>query len=140
MGRGKTPFGYRIQNGQAVICKEEAAQILKMFEGYFGGLSFISSARKAGLELTHGSAKGIMKNPHIRGDDFYPAIIDQVTYDAFEAERKRREKALGKDRIKKKTVKKMPAPVAFRIRDPVQMADDPYRQAEYIYSLIESEV
>lgn len=140
MGRGKTPFGYRIQSGQAVICEEEAAQILKMFEGYLGGFSFISSARKDGLELTHGSAKGIMKNPHIRGDDFYPAIIDQGKYEAFEAERKRREKALGRDKIKKKTVQKISAPIAFRIRDPVKITDDPYRQAEYIYSLIESEV
>ena len=140
MGRGKTPYGYRIQNGEAVICEEEAAQILKMFEGYLAGLSLISSAREAGLKLTHSSVKGIMKNRHLLGDDFYPAIIKRETYDAFEAERIRRQKALGRHGIRKKTVKKLSASVAFWIRDPVHMKDDPYRQAEYIYSLIESEV
>lgn len=140
MGRGKTPYGYRIQNGEAVICEEEAAQILKMFEGYLAGLSLISSAREAGLKLTHSSVKGIMKNRHLQGDDFYPAIIKRETYDAFEAERIRRQKALGRDGIRKKTVKKRPSPVYFRIKDADQMMDDPYEQAGYIYSLIESEV
>ena len=140
MSRGHMPYGYRIENGAAVIHEEEAAQIQKMYEGYLSGLSLIASAAKAGITMTHSSAKRMMQNPHLLGDDFYPAIIDQETYDPFEAERQRREKALGRDKRKKKTMEARPAPTAFRMRKPVTVNTDPYKQAEYLYSLIESEV
>lgn len=140
MSRGHTPYGYRIENGVAVIHEEEAAQIRKMYQEYLGGLSLIASADEAGITLNHSSAKRIMQNPHLLGDDFYPAIIDQETYDAFEAERQRREKALGRNNRKKKTVEARPAPIAFRMGKPMPVSDDPYKQAEYVYSLIEREV
>ena len=60
--------------------------------------------------------------------------------DAFEAERIRRQKALGRDGIRKKTVKKKPSPVSFRINEVDRMMDDPYEQAGYVYSLIEREI
>ena len=90
--------------------------------------------------MKHSSAKRMMQNSHLLGDDFYPAIIDQETYDAFEAERQRREKTLGRNKRKKKTMEARPAPTAFRMRKPVMVNTDPYKQAEYLYSLIESEV
>lgn len=140
MRKGHTPYGYRIENGMAVICEEEAAQIRKMYEGYLGGLSLIGAAAEVGLEMKHSAAKRLMQNPHLLGDDFYPAIIDQETYDALEAERKLREQALGRDKRKKKTIEARPAPTAFRMGKPVPVSDGPYKQAEYVYSLIESEV
>ena len=84
MSRGHTPYGYRIENGVTVIHEEEAAQIRKMYKGYLGGLSLVASAAEAGITMKHSSAKRMMQNPHLLGDDFYPAIIDQKTYDAFE--------------------------------------------------------
>ena len=140
MSRGHTPYGYRIENGAAVIHEEEAAQIRKMYEGYLGGLSLGAAAAEAGITMTHSSAKRTMQNSHLLGDEFYPAIIDRETYDAFEEERRRREKALGRDNLERKTVEAGPAPTAFRIKQAVQTFADPYRQAEYMYSLIESEV
>lgn len=139
MGRGHTPFGYRIENGMAVVCEEEVAQIRKLYEGYLNGLSLVAAAAEAGLTLKHTSVKCIMQNPHLLGDDFYPSIINQETYDAFEAERKRREKALGRDKRAKRPIEARPAPTSFRMREALSVDDDPYRQAEYIYSLIESE-
>ena len=139
MGRGHTPFGYRIENGVAVVCEEEAAQIRKLYEGYLNGLSLVAAAADAGLTLKHTSVKCIMQNPHLLGDDFYPAIIDQETYDVFEDERKRREKALGRDKRAKRPIEPRPAPTSFRMRDALSVNNDPYKQAEYIYSLIESE-
>ena len=139
MGRGHTPFGYRIENGKAVVCEEEAAQIRKLYERYLNGLSLVATAADAGLTMKHTSVKCIMQNPHLLGDDFYPAIIDQETYDAFEAERKRREKALGRDKRAKRPIEARPAPTSFRMREALSVNDDPYKQAEYIYSLIESE-
>jgi hypothetical protein len=68
MSRGHTPYGYRIENGVAVIHEEEAAQIRKMYQGYLGGLSLIASADEAGITLKHSSAKRIMQNPHLLGE------------------------------------------------------------------------
>lgn len=89
--------------------------------------------------MKHSSAKRIMQNPHLLGDDFYPAIIDRETYDAFEEERKRREQRFGRDKLQKKTIEARPAPTVFRMGEPEQVFDDPFKQAEYLYSIIESE-
>ena len=140
MNRGHTPYGYRIENGCAVICAKEAEQIRKMYEGYLRGLSLIAAAKEAGFQLQHSSAKRIMQNPRYLGDGFYPAIIERETFDAFEAERVRRETLLGRDGREKKKVEAAPAATAFRMRKGTQVFSDPYRQAEYLYSMIESEV
>ena len=140
MSRGHTPYGYRIENGVAVVCEEEAAQLRTMYEGYLSGLSMIEAAAKAGQTRTHASVKRMLQNSHYLGDEFYPAIIDRETFDAFETERRRREKALGRDERPKKPEEAIPAPMSFRIGKAVQSFSDPYRQAEYLYSLIESEV
>ena len=134
------PFGYKIENGTAVVCEEEAVQLRKMYDGYLGGLSLIEAAAQVGQIRTHASVKRMLQNPHYLGDDFYPALIDKETFDAFEAERIRREKALGRDDRQKNTEAAPPAPTTFRMRKKAQVFNDPYRQAEYVYSLIESEV
>lgn len=139
-GRGHTPFGYKIENGVAVVCEEQAAQLRKMYEGYLSGLSFAEAARAAGVTKTHSSLKRILQNQHLLGDDFYPAIIDRVTFDAFEAERSRREITLGRDGKERKDMRPVPAPTTFRMGKATQVYADPFRQAEYLYSLIESEV
>ena len=138
--RGHLPYGYKIENGIAVVCEEEAAQLRKMYEGYLGGLSLMEAAAQVGQSRTHASVKRMLQNPHYLGDDFYPALIDKETFDAFEAERIRREKALGRDDRQKKAPDTLPAPTTFRMRKKAQVFNDPYRQAEYVYSLIESEV
>ena len=138
--RGHLPYGYKIENGIAVVCEEEAAQLRKMYEGYLGGLSLMEAAAQVGQSRTHASVKRMLQNTHYLGDDFYPAIIDKETFDAFETERIRREKALGRDDRQKKAPDTRPAPTTFRMRKKARVFNDPYRQAEYMYSLIESEV
>lgn len=140
MNRGHMPYGYQIENGSVIVNEDQAARIRKIYKGYLGGLSLRGAAREAGLTLSHASVKRMMQNPHYLGDEFYPMIIDRETYDAFEAERRRREKALGRDNMVRKTVETGPAPTAFRTRQGEQTFSNPYRQAEYLYSLIESEV
>lgn len=137
MSRGHTPYGYRIENGIAVVCEEQAAQIRKIYEGYLGGLSLRNAAKEAGITATHSSVKRLLQNPHYLGDDFYPAIIDREIFDAFEVERQRREEALGRDKRERKTVEAVPAPTSFWMSKPTQTFSDPYQQAEYLYSLIE---
>ena len=140
MSRGHMPYGYQIENGSVIVNEDQAARIRKIYKGYLGGLSLRGAAREAGLTLSHASVKRMMQNPHYLGDEFYPMIIDRETYDAFEAERRRREKALGRDNMVRKTVETGPAPTAYRTRQAEQIFSNPYRQAEYLYSLIESEV
>ena len=41
MNMGHTPYGYRIENGNAVIEPKEAEAVVKMCEGYLDGLSLI---------------------------------------------------------------------------------------------------
>lgn len=138
--RGHLPYGYKIENGTAVVCEEEAAKLRKMYEGYLAGLSLVETAAQVGQSRTHASVKRMLQNPHYLGDDFYPAIIDKETFEAFEAERIRREKMLGRDDRQKKAPDTSLAPTAFRMRKKTRILNDPYRQAEYVYSLIESEV
>lgn len=90
-----------MENGAAVIVPEEAAQIRKIYDGYLSGLSYCEAARCAGLALTHSSVKRLLQNTHYLGDEFYPAIIESETFDAAEAERKRRLEIMGRTNIKK---------------------------------------
>ena len=40
---GQIPYGYRIENGAAVIVPEEAAQIRLIFQNYIAGMSLQSA-------------------------------------------------------------------------------------------------
>lgn len=140
MRQGHTPFGYRIINGRAAICREEAAQIRQIYMHYLGGLSLRKIPEEVGLAMKHASIKRLLQNKHYLGDDFYPAIIDRETFDAAETERKRRASALGRDDLPKKEICSRAPLTRFRMANADQVNDDPFEQAQYIYSLIESEV
>lgn len=136
---GHTPYGYRIENGKAVIDEAAASQVQALYKNYLSGLSLTNAAKEAGLDLLHSGAKRMMRNKHYLGDSFYPAIIDKESFDAVEAELGKRSSKLGReDRYKASPVKK--PPTAFRLSDVTENYDNPIRQAEYLYSLIESEV
>lgn len=135
---GHTPYGYKIENGCAVIDEEAAGKIRKLYQNYFAGMSQSKAAIEAGIETYHSSAKRLMQNKHYLGDDFYPAIIDQETFDKAEAIRLERAGKLGRlSRVKE--AKTLKVPTYFRIAEEEQHYDDPRLQAEYLYSLIESE-
>ena len=133
-----TPYGYYIKGGKAFVDKPAAEKIRTLYKNYLGGLSLEDAAREAGIETYHGTAKRMMENRHYLGDDFYPAIIDVDTFTEAMLERERRMKALGRtDRIKVPTIRT--APVSFHFGEVKAYHDDPAEQAEYLYSLIESE-
>ncbi len=135
---GHTPFGYRIRNGKAVIDEPAAEKIRLLYKNYLTGLSLENAAREAGINTYHGTAKRMMENRRYLGDDFYPAIIDVDTFTEAMLERERRMKTLGRtDRMKPAAVKT--APVNFRFGEIKAYHDNPVAQAEYLYSLIESE-
>ena len=140
--RGHIPFGYRIENGRAVIDEKEAGQIREIYSGYLSGLSYINAAKEVGLDMGHTSVKNLLQNKRYLGDDFYPAIIDQETFKAVESERLRRlERSHLREYLKnpyKAPVDIRPVQTEFELQAVTEEYSDPYEQAEYVYSRIVS--
>ena len=68
-----------------------------------------------------------------------PAIIDKETFDKAEEVRMSRAKALGRG-VGMEGKKEPIFPTRFSIPTVKKVSDDPFEQAAYAYSLIESEV
>jgi hypothetical protein len=131
-----TPFGYRIENGKAVIDKDAAEQIKELFQSYLSGDSLATAAKKAGIKAFHSGIGRMLRNTRYLGDEFYPPIIDKDTFNTAEAERIMRAERLGRTK-KSKQVKEVVYPTTFRMKEGTEEFDDPFGQA-YAYSLIEA--
>ena len=139
MQQGHTPFGYKIVDGKAVIDETDAEIIKKIYQNYLDGMSLENSAKEAGVDYLHNSVSRILLNKKYLGDDYYPPLIDKETYDKVIKEKERRTVALGRtNRIKPKD--EIVIPYRFKIRKPTQNMLNPFEDAAYIYSLIESEI
>ena len=119
---GHTPYGYRIEDGRAVIDEEQAERVRKLYRGYLSGLALMPAAKQAGIETWHGSAKRLLQNRHYLGDAYYPAIIDRETFDKAEQELKKRAFSVKKikeldDNSPKKTDSKDPKTIAKLVVD-----------------------
>lgn len=135
---GHTPYGYRIEEGRAVIDEEQAEKVRELYRGYLSGLALVPAAKQAGIEIWHGSAKRLLQNRHYLGDAYYPAIIDRGTFGKAEQELKKRAEKLG--RVWEQQEEEEAAyPVDFSAGPMEKHYEDPFMQAEYAYSLIESE-
>ena len=126
-------YGYRIENGIAVIDEQEVAVIIGIFNGYLSGMSLTAAAKNAGQPMVHSCVKNIIKRTCYAGDDFYPAIVSKQTLARANAELIRRA-----DKHCKGSRRKAP-PIFkdFTLSVPAMQFEDPIRQAEYVYSLIE---
>ena len=135
---GHTPYGYRIENGVAVIDEDKAESIGKLYAYYLSGLALTVAAKKAGVTANHSSVGKILRNRRYLGDEYYPQIVGQGTFDAAEVERQKRAEKLG--RIKEpKEHQEVTVPISFCIDVIEQKYEDPFRQAEYAYSRIAKE-
>lgn len=94
-----TPFGYVIVDGRPKVHEMEAARLTTLYSSYLLGLSRESAAEVAGIKANHTEVKRMLQNVHYLGDDVYPRIIEDDIFNAVQAERQRREKALGRDNI-----------------------------------------
>ena len=133
-----TLYGYKIKNGKAYIDKENAAKVQTLFAGYIGGLALRTAALEAGINTFHGSAGRMLKNKKYMGTDFYPAVIDKQTFEKAQEERENRAVKLGRVREATEDLLII-SPTKFRLKSQEIMFDDPFKQAEYAYSMIESE-
>jgi len=134
------PYGYTITDGVVIVDEKAADQVRVFFEKYISGFSLAVAGEQAGIEKTHSSMGLILKNVHYLGNDVYPAIIDKETFNKAEDVRNKRAKDLG--RIVELAAFTSPSPLErFKMRKPEgKLPDDPVTRAEYLYSLIESEV
>lgn len=133
------PYGYRIENGLAVVDEEKAATVREFFQNYISGQALMVAAEKVGLKLYHGSAGRMLRNKKYLGDSYYPAIIDKEIFDKAEEIRMGRAKALGRVReLEGKPTRVFPT--SFSMPMVRTVYQDPFEQAAYAYSLIESEV
>ena len=133
------PFGYRIENGKAVIDEATAEQVRNLFRNYLSGMALVSAASEAGIETYHATVSKMLANRRYLGDDFYPQIIEEETYRVAQQERRKRAKKLGRDHF----VSEAPVlevPIEFEMHKAVHHYDNPAEQAEYLYTLIESEI
>ena len=134
------PYGYTVKDGVITVDEKAAGQVKEFFEKYISGLSLTVAGEQAGIEKTHSVMGRILKNILYLGNDVYPAIIDKETFDKAEEIRNKRAKDLG--RIVELAAFTAPSPIErVKLRkSECQLLDDLITRAEYLYSLIESEV
>lgn len=133
---GQVLYGYKIEDGRAVIDEKKKAVLRIILERYLGGFGFSRAAQEAGLSISHSQAKRLLTNRKYQGTEFYPQIFTKEELDAVEDEIWKRAVALGRtNRGKKTRIQQKPA-TAFRMEKKRKTFDDPYKQAEYSYSLI----
>lgn len=133
------PYGYRIENGAAVIEERAAKQVQCTFENYLNGDSLIKAAENAGIKGNHGSIKLMLQNRRYLGDGFYPPIISEETFNAAAGERESRAERLGRNGYIRQE-RSVNVPVRFLFESASDYFDDPVQQAEYMYGLIRTEV
>ena len=132
------PLGYKIVDGCAVVDEPTVKQIKETYKYYFEGKSLVDAAKEAGFKMKHTTVKRMLSNKKYLGTDYYPQIIDEETIERFQEELTRRAANLGrlgrKGRERNKVI-----PTAFHFKTAEFTFPDPFEQAKYIYSLIESE-
>ncbi|MGI6716801.1 MAG: recombinase [Eubacteriales bacterium] len=134
-----TPYGYVIKNGIAVIDDRSANQVKELFHAYLTGLSLADAAKRAGIKRCHSSIAKMLTCKRYLGDAFYPPIIDEDTFKQAEAEKIKRARMLGRIREQVEPKNSL-VRMRFSAPSPETLYEDPFTQAEYAYSLIESEV
>ncbi|RXE60437.1 serine integrase family protein [Acetivibrio mesophilus] len=134
-----TPYGYIIKNGIAVIDDRSANQVKELFHAYLSGLSLADAAKRAGIKRCHSSIAKMLTCKRYLGDAFYPPIIDEDTFKQAEAEKIKRAWMLGRIREQVEPKNSL-VRMRFSAPSPETLYEDPFTQAEYAYSLIESEV
>ena len=129
-------YGYKIVDGKAVVDEPAQKKIQLLFQHYLAGKSLSKAGREAGIHAPHGMVAKMLSNQHYLGDSFYPQIIDNYTFKKATEERRHRAEKLGRTNLKKPTVQKT-VPTMFTLAKIEEYHNDPARQAEYLYSLIQ---
>lgn len=134
-----TPYGYKIINGQAVIDEPVAAKIRLLYKEYLNFGSMTAAAVKAGIDKTHSVIGRILKNKMYLGDEYYPQLIDAETFEQVQTLRYNNAKRLNRIR-EYEPEERSKDNTTYRIGKVPTKFDNPYKQAEYAYGLIEEDI
>lgn len=133
------PYGYQLKDGEIIVNDEQAQVVRKVFSFYLEGRGLKESGKLAGLTIHHGGVDKLLKNIKYLGESVYPQIIDKETFEKVQEERLRRAEILGRTN-KIRPISELEPLTQFKIGKIRKFLNDPFKQAEYVYSLIESEV
>lgn len=134
-----TPFGYRIVAGKIEVHEYEANQLKKLFKEYLLGASMSNAGKKANINRNHSSITKLLTDERYLGDEIFPPLIARDTFEQANQERFKRAKQLGRLNKKKEEVP-FKLNCSFSLQEIKEQYDNPIKQAEYVYSLIQSEV
>lgn len=129
------PYGYRVENAKGVIYIPEAEKVIALYKKYLECNSMRASAKAVGIDKTHSSIGKILRNTVYLGTEFYPELIDEDLFNKVQEARKNN--TIQRNRIKEISPSEAFVPVReFKCCRAELKFDDPYKQAEYVYSLI----
>ena len=72
------PYGYRIENGKAVIDEKAAEQVRTLFDAYLSGDSMNTAAGKAGIKSFHAGIGRMLCSARYLGDGFIPQSSTRI--------------------------------------------------------------
>lgn len=132
--KSKIPFGYRIENGKAVVCEKDAEKLKRYFRLFLAGESMSAAACEAGLTCSAGTYPNLLRRKEYLGDDYYPALIDasyqQELIDEWERRKRnspRKPRTPSKREVKVYTSFEMLPMPELRHEDPLRFAELSYR-------------
>ena len=128
-------YGYTIIDGRLEVKEKEAENIRKIFKNYLAGNALIKSAELAGLKKNSSSVKRILTNKKYLGNDIYPKIIDEESFEKVGQMLKERAVAMGRVWEKEEEIIKVPC--KFRYKEEGVLPIDPLERASHQYNLIE---
>ena len=128
-------YGYTIRDGRLEVEEKEAENIRKIFKNYLAGNALIKSADLAGLEKNSSSVKRLLTNEKYLGNDIYPKIIDEESFE--KAGQMLKERAVAMGRVWEKEEEIIKVPCKFRYKEKETLPLDPFERASYKYRLIE---
>ena len=128
-------YGYTIRDGRLEVQETEAENIRKIFKNYLAGNALIKSANLVGLKKNSSSVKRILTNKKYLGNEIYPKIIDEESFE--KAGQMLKERAVAMGRVWEKEEEIIKVPCKFRYKEEGALPLNPFERARHQYNLIE---
>lgn len=129
------PYGYIIEGGAAKVDERAAEEIRALFKEFIDCKSMSVAATRVGMKKAHSTIGRIISKRVYVGTSFYPQIVDEDTFN--KANEIKIQNAIAQNRIKEiKQDEPMIMNAQFQLGTLENRYDDPYKQAEYVYSQI----
>ena len=125
-------YGYRIENGEAVIEPREAERVRAAFDSFRKHGNLTQALRDSVIQKNHPFMSLMLANPKYKGDEFYPEIIDDNTFEEVQTKRQKKKRPASKNTDIKPGTR-------FRFLDykDEELPTDPVARATYVYERIE---